>query len=306
MISLNVTNETSPLQQVILGIGTSQGPLPTLEETYDATSYQSVLRGEYPTDEAISQEMEAFRQVLQRAGVEVFRPSDLPDCNQIFARDVAFTIDDRFFISNMIEDRMREIAAFQPILEQIDPDKQVYLPKEAHTEGGDVLLYNDKIFIGVSDDATFAHYKTARTNLAAVEFLQRELPHKQIVPIVLHKDDHDPTRSVLHLDCAFQPVGNGKAIFYPEGLVYDTDREAIRNTFGQDNLFEVTQEEAMCLATNVFSISPKQVVVETRFERLIHHMQTVWGMEPIPVSYRETSKQGGLFRCSTCPLVRQA
>ena len=42
-MQLNVRNETSTLKAVVLGQPGSIGKVPTLEETYDAKSYESVL-----------------------------------------------------------------------------------------------------------------------------------------------------------------------------------------------------------------------------------------------------------------------
>lgn len=53
-MQLNVKNETSTLKAVVLGQPGSIGKVPTLEETYDAKSYESVLHNIYPHEEDIS------------------------------------------------------------------------------------------------------------------------------------------------------------------------------------------------------------------------------------------------------------
>jgi len=65
------------------------GPVPTLEESYDATSYYSIENTMSPKETDIIDEMNAFEAVLQQYDVEVFRPSIISDYNQVFARDVA-------------------------------------------------------------------------------------------------------------------------------------------------------------------------------------------------------------------------
>ena len=50
-MQLNVKNETSTLKAVVLGQPGSIGKVPTLEETYDAKSYESVLHNIYPHEE---------------------------------------------------------------------------------------------------------------------------------------------------------------------------------------------------------------------------------------------------------------
>ena len=55
--------------------------------------------------------------------------------------------------------------------------------------------------------------------------------------------------------------------------------------------------------SNVFSISTEIVVSDVRFERLNNWM-TSFGIKVETVNYKEVSKMGGLFRCSTLPLIR--
>ena len=57
--------------------------------------------------------------------------------------------------------------------------------------------------------------------------------------------------------------------------------------------------------TNIFSISPDTVISEQNFVRLNKHLREAWGMTVEEVPYAEISKQGGLLRCSTMPLVRE-
>ena len=108
----HVTNETARLRAVVLGLPDSLGPIPTLQETYDAKSYEAVSRGVFPSESDVRHEMQCVLEVLERYGVRTLRPAPLTDYNQVFARDVAFTIDDTLFISNLIPDRERETEAF--------------------------------------------------------------------------------------------------------------------------------------------------------------------------------------------------
>jgi hypothetical protein len=87
-MNLNVSNETSTLKAVVLGQPGSIGKIPTLDKTYDAKSYESVINGVYPTEESIYKEMSAFEKVLHKYDVQVFRPWTLENCNQVYARDV--------------------------------------------------------------------------------------------------------------------------------------------------------------------------------------------------------------------------
>lgn len=302
----HVTNETAPLRTVVLGLPDSTGGAPALADTYDAKSHESVLRGTYPSDEDIKIEMDAVLDVLVRHGIEVLRPEPIANYNQIFARDVAFAIDDKLFVSNLIADRARESEAFSPIWDCVGERHLVRLSEDIHAEGGDILLYDDILFIGTYLQKDYPSFKTARTNARAVDFFREFFPHKTIIPIELIKHDTDPMRSVLHLDCAFQPVGRGRAIVYRQGFLHSESFGLITEIFGgRDNLFEITPEEAYMMNTNIFSISPDTVISEQNFVRLNKHLREAWGMTVEEVPYAEISKQGGLLRCSTMPLVRE-
>ena len=304
-MQLNVKNETSTLRAVVLGQPGSLGAVPVLDKTFDAKSYQSVSLGIYPTEEAVYKEMSAFEKVLLKYSVQVFRPWTLENCNQVFARDVAFVIDDKIINSNIIPDREDEKEAYEIVYDQISYNKIYNLPEKAHVEGGDVVLFNDTVFVGLYTQPDYSQLKTARTNLYAFNFLKEICPEKTFISLELKKHDTDPRFGVLHLDCTFMPIGSGKAIIYKDGFANKSDYNLLLEIFGSENVFEITQEEMYYMNTNVFSISPKIVVSEERFTRINNHLEANWGLTVERIPYYEISKMGGLLRCSTLPLVRE-
>ncbi len=303
-MDIHVKSETGRLREVILGLPDSNGPVPKLKETFDAKSYESVLRGIYPKEKDIKDEMNAFEAVLLKYGVKVHRPALVKNCNQVFSRDVGFVIDDKIIVSNVIPDRQEEIDAYDDIYRQIHY-KQIYnLPEAVHVEGGDVVLYNGVIFVGQYAFSDYSEVKTARTNRLALDFLNMLFPDKTIIPLNLRKSDTDPYDGILHLDCTFMPVGKDKAIIYKDGFLNPRDAAHLIDMFGKDNVFELTKEEMYWMNSNIFSISEDVVVSEEHFTRLNDHLRNVWGMTVETVPYREISKMGGLLRCSTLPLYR--
>lgn len=304
-MNLNIKNETSALQAVVLGQPGSIGRAPALEETYDAKSYESVQKNIYPREEEIYKEMSCFEKVLTKYGVQVYRPWSIDDCNQVFARDVGFVIDDKIINSNIIPNRNDEKEAYQVVYDQIAYNKIYNLPERAHVEGGDVVLYNDIIFLGIYTGKDYPRLKSARTNAYALSFLRELFPEKTIIPLELKKNDTDPRAGVLHLDCTFMPVNCNKAIIYKDGFIYEKDYQTLVDIFGHGNLFEIDREEMYNMNSNVFSISPSVVVTEKNFTRLNRHLREEWGMTVETVPYHEISKMGGLLRCSTLPLIRK-
>ena len=303
MLNLNVTNETSRLRAVVLGSAVNNGPTPTANEAYDPKSLEHILAGTYPVEKDMVNEMDAFNQVFQKYNVTVFRPETIENYNQIFARDIGFVIDDTFIKANILPDRERELDAIQFVIDQINPKNVVRPPEEVHIEGGDVMLWNDHIFIGTYKGSDYKDYITARTNMQGVQYLKDLFPNKKVKEFDLVKSKIEARDNALHLDCCFQPVGTDKGIIYKSGFREEADYVYLVNLFGKDNLFHITRDEMYDMNSNVFSIAPDVVVSEKKFTRLNHWLrENGFTVEEIP--YAEIAKQEGLLRCSTLPLIR--
>ncbi|MEL7002672.1 MAG: arginine deiminase-related protein [Bacteroidota bacterium] len=303
MIQLNITDETSPLQSVVLGIGQSLGTTPLIHEAYDPKSRHHIKKGTYPVEEEVSREMEAFASVLEKYDVEVHRPKMISRLNQVFARDIGFTIEDRFIIPEILPDRQPEIEGIEHITDQIDNRKLLKAPKGVRIEGGDVMQWTDKIFIGYSKKEDFEKYIVARTNESGVDFLNDNFKDWEVYPFELNKSDQQPVGNALHLDCCFQPIGKNQAIVCPEGFKNKEDYETIVSLFEEENLIKISADEMYQMNSNIFSINEEVIVSEKHFTRLNTELRDK-GFTVEEVPYAETSKMGGLFRCSTLPLRR--
>ncbi len=303
MLQLNIKNETSRLRAVVLGAAISNGATPTIEEAYDPKSLEHIIAGTYPLEPAMVKEMEAFDQVFQKYDVKVFRPEMIENYNQIFTRDIGFVIDDTFIKANILPEREREVDAINFVLEQINPAKIVTPPEEVHIEGGDVMLWNDYIFIGTYKGSDYADYKTARTNWQGVQYIKELFPNKVVKEFDLVKSKIEARDNALHLDCCFQPVGKNKGIIYKRGFREEADYMFLVDLFGKENLFHITRDEMYNMNSNVFSIATDVVVSEKNFVRLNNWLrENGFTVEEIP--YAEIAKQEGLLRCSTLPLIR--
>lgn len=303
MLELNIKNETSRLRAVVLGTAINNGPTPSIEEAYDPKSLEHILAGTYPKESEMVVEMEAFNAVLKKYQVTVFRPQLIENYNQIFTRDIGFVIDDTFIKSNILPDRERELDAIQYVIDQINPAKVVRPPEEVHIEGGDVMLWNNYIFIGTYKGSDYKDYITARTNWQGVEYIKQLFPNKIVKEFDLVKSKIEARDNALHLDCCFQPVGTDKGIIYKRGFREEADYMFLVNLFGKENLFHIIREEMYHMNSNVFSIAPDVVVSERNFTRLNNWLRANnFTVEEIP--YAEIAKQEGLLRCSTLPLIR--
>ena len=304
MLELNVSDETSKLKVVVLGSATDCGPTPKVAEAYDPKSLEHILAGTYPLEIDMVNEMEAFIKVLEKYGVKVFRPKNIVKCNQIFARDIGFVIGDIFVKSNILPDRERELDAIQYVVDQINPKKVVRPPVEVHIEGGDVMLWNEYIFIGTYKGSDYKDYITARTNKEGVQYIKNLFPDKIVKDFDLVKSKIEARDNALHLDCCFQPVGKDKAIIYKGGFREELDYLFLINLFGKENIFEITRDEMYNMNSNIFSIDSNVFVSEKNFSRL-----NSWLRENdfivVEIPYSEIAKQEGLLRCSTLPLIRE-
>lgn len=303
MIDLHISNEFSPLKEVVLGSAKSNGPTPKLEEAYDPKSAQHIQDGTYPKEVDMVAEMAAVAAVFDKYGVTVYRPNIIADYNQIFSRDIAFVIEDKFIKANILEDRSREIEALDHVISRIDPSKIIEFPEHAHIEGGDVMPHGDYIFVGSYYGDDYKNFITARTNLKAVHHLQELFPHKKVKSFNLRKSNAVPEDNALHLDCCFQPIGKGKCIIHKNGFLNEEEYEWLVNYFGKENCFHIDKMEMYHMNSNIFSISEEVIISERNFTRLNTWLREQ-GFTVEEVPYFEISKQEGLLRCTTMPLRR--
>lgn len=304
MIALNIQNETGQLEAVVLGIADSFGGTPRLEDCYDPKSREHIKAGTFPKQEALIAEMNSFHLILKKHGVKVYRPEEIEGLNQIFSRDIAFVIDHKIVLPNIIEDRVDELKAIQSVLEEIANDQLVKMPQEARAEGGDVMPWNEYLFVGYSEDQDFEKYQVARTNREGVSFLKNAFPNRIIKAFELNKSDENPRENALHLDCCFQPIGKGQAILFEEAFKNAEDVAFIVDYFGEENIIRITRDEMYEMNSNVFSISPEIIVSEQGFVRLNNELRKR-GFQVEEVAYAEIAKMEGLLRCSTMPLRRK-
>ena len=303
MLQLNITNEFSRLRAVVLGTAQSNGPTPTIEQSYDPKSAEHIQAGTYPTIEDMILEMEGLAKVFEKYQVKVYRPTQIENYNQIFSRDIGFVVENLFINANILSNRAREIQALQYVIDQIHPQKVITFPQEVHIEGGDVMPHGDYIFVGTYYGDDYSSYITARTNLAAVTALQELFPEKIVKPFNLKKSNTEAHDNALHLDCCFQPIGHGRCIIHKDGFLIQEEYQWLVDFFGPDNCFNIDKDEMYNMNSNIFSISEDVIISEKNFTRLNSWLLEK-GYTVEEVEYAEIAKQEGLLRCSTMPLFR--
>ena len=303
MININIENEYSRIKTVLLGIANNIGNPPSQFDTYDPRSLYHVKNNSYPSEIDLVKNIDSFYNKLLKHNVDIIRPKNIPECNQIFTRDLGFVVSNVFFMSNIVSNRQDELKGIEDVIKDFDVGV-IKLPEFMHIEGGDVILHNDKLFIGTYSDADYSSLITARTNVQSIDYLKKMLPNIEIIPIDIKKSNRNIFENTLHLDCCFQTIGIDKAIICPDGFKKKEDYEFLIKLFGRKNIFLANAKESFMLSSNVFVISPEVVVSHTNFKRLNLWLEEK-GILVEKVDYSSVSKMSGLFRCSTLPLYRE-
>ncbi|RKQ30901.1 dimethylarginine dimethylaminohydrolase family protein [Oceanobacillus halophilus] len=271
-------NEYNPLKQVIVAP-------PKYMEIKDVinTTQRHYLEENIDTDIALEQHQQ-FVHTLETEGVEVIQFEARKALNeQVFTRDIGFTIGEELFIASLKKDlrKPEELVLKEWLNEQRIPYQDI---KVAPIEGGDVIIDNNKIWVGVSD----------RTSLRAIHFLKETLPAYEIIPVRLRQD-------ILHLDCTFNIISEDTAIIFRQGIDKEVYKK-IKKTY--QNLIEVTVEEQFTMGPNVLSIGNKKLISLPENKRL-NDVLRQHGFQVLEVEFSEIIKSGGSFRCCSLPLVRE-
>ena len=176
MIPVNIKNETSKLITVVLGIAENFGGIPLVEDCYDPKSIEHVQAGTFPNSKSCVDQINEFFEVLEKYNVNILRPKNIYGINQIFTRDIAFVIENKLILPNIIKDRVEELTAISFILDQVNTCNILKTPSNVRVEGGDVIVCNDHIFVGYSEKEDFDKYIVSRTNRLAINFLSQNFP----------------------------------------------------------------------------------------------------------------------------------
>ncbi|KQL51283.1 hypothetical protein AN964_20040 [Heyndrickxia shackletonii] len=202
---------------------------------------------------------------------------------QVFTRDIGFTLGQTIFVAKMATEVR---AGEEDVLKQWLEEEEIsyYNLVEERIEGGDVVIDQETIYVGLSN----------RTDQKAADQLQRLLNQFNVVPIPF-KDKY------LHLDCIFNVVSPDIALIYPNALT----KKYIDYFASRYELIEVSEEEQFQLGTNVLSIGNKRLL-SLPVNKKVNQQLRDHGFQVIEVDITEIIKSGGSFRCCTLPIIREA
>lgn len=287
-----ICTEYGALRHVIMGRGEGYHRDPARVEIVNVTQADTARSTGHPGEAQLVGEFAAFRTAMEQAGVTVSVPGLAPDSvqDQTCPRDIGFVIGDTFVAAGMrVASRVEEIEGIRHILGDMDGPR-LHLPDGVCLEGGDVLVDGPHVFVGYGQ----------RSDAEGAAFLQAHFSDRfTVVPLPTRALDEG--EDILHLDCAFQPLGLGHALIYPDGLA--TLPDAVRAY----DWIEVTRQEATALATNVISVAPDHVIARTAPDcARVNAALRAAGYKVTEVAFDAVPGTGGSFRCATLPLSRAA
>ncbi|MCY7501276.1 dimethylarginine dimethylaminohydrolase family protein [Bacillus pumilus] len=225
------------------------------------------------------------KQLIQTLKNHQVRPIMLPANDrfpeQVFTRDIGFTIGHTLFVSSMAAPVRQGEEQLLKEWAQGNGLKTVTLTNGT-IEGGDVLVDQRRVFVGTSK----------RTNPAAIHELKKELPDHDIIPI------HLPAH-ILHLDCVMNILSHDEILIYPEAF----KKEDLHLLNMHYHLIEISEQEQFTLGPNVLSIGQKKVI-SLPINQETNAALTAHGYTVIEVDFSEIIKSGGSFRCCTLPIRR--
>ncbi|MGE6856591.1 dimethylarginine dimethylaminohydrolase family protein [Bacillus sp. FSL K6-2841] len=227
------------------------------------------------------------KQLIQTLQDHQVRPIMLPANDrfpeQVFTRDIGFTIGHTLFVSSMAAPvRQGEEQLLKEWAQGIGMNTVTLT--NGTIEGGDVLVDQTRVFVGTSK----------RTNPAAIHELKKELPDHDIIPI--HLPPH-----ILHLDCVMNILSHDEILIYPEAF----KKEDLHLLNMHYHLIEISEQEQFTLGPNVLSIGQKKVI-SLPINQETNAALTAHGYTVIEVNFSEIIKSGGSFRCCTLPIRRSS
>ncbi len=253
-------------------------------------------------------------------------------------RDVILTVGNEMLEAPMsYRCRWFEYLAYRPLLEKYyeeDPNmrweaapkprltastyKSNYLPKGISDierykkiEKGDMILAEQEPLFDAAEVLRFGkdlfYHNNFTSNLKGLNWLKKHFPNHRVHQINL-PGDLIPT----HIDACFTPIKPGVMIINPNRKISSEQRKIF-----DDNNWEIHEAAKsihntpppMCyssiwLSMNVLILNPKTICVEASEEKMIMQMEQ-FGMNVIPVPFRDVYAFGGSLHCATTDVYRE-
>ncbi len=298
-----VTDSTLPVSQYYLPLENLVPPYAEVEDDTITFHANKAL-----TEQRV-QEREALTAILERYGVEVLRPrmlteeelavATLPEgpthgkgLSNFFVRDPFIVVGDHVIEANFRKEyrRCEALTArdlFQGCASYVGLPMPDFTDAEAgpFLEGGDVIVYHRKIFVGNSGYGS---------NSAGIRWLRDYLE-----PYGYEVEEVRLQGKILHLDCVMSLVREGLMIVCEESFA-----DGIPETFRDWDKILVPEEDAEQLAVNGMAINPEVYITDIAFRDTIGKELEARGIKVEYLDFHVTRMSAGSVHCSTQPLLR--
>ncbi|PKG24879.1 dimethylarginine dimethylaminohydrolase family protein [Niallia nealsonii] len=276
-IKISCDTEYDTLKKVVLAPPTFMSikePINTIQKRYFKENINPKIA---------EKQHDIFVETLKKNDIEVILlPPDEIYPEQVFTRDIGFTLGKHVFVSEMAHDvRKGEENSFLKWLNEVQITYTNL--KGDKIEGGDVLIDRNTIYVGLSN----------RTNKHAIKDLQELMPTYEVIDIPF-------TDTFLHLDCVFNILSPTEALIY-QGEI---DKKKGKYLAERYSFIEVSKEEQATMGTNVLSIGDKKII-SLPINKGVNKALEKRGYTVIEVDISEIIKSGGAFRCCTLPILRE-
>lgn len=223
--------------------------------------------------------------LLKQHGVVVHWVAPADSLIQLYTRDMGFVVDDVFFLARPASPiRQREQAGLANLLPRLSNVREL---ERGHIEGGDVLVTEDDVLVGIGDSTDVEGFEAFHTALRA-EGIDRR--------VVAIEFAHS---GVVHLDAHFTLAGPGIGLYNPKAFTPEI-RSYLESRF---DLIEVDEDGVRRLSVNTVALGPDKLILQASDDRIVTEI-AARGITPILIDYSEITRFPGGLHCSTLPLVR--
>jgi glycine amidinotransferase len=302
--------------------------------------FQSRAGGAFPIEHAraAGEELEGLVQVLTEGGVHVVRPDPIsyrrpfgtPNWRSpgglygAMPRDLLLIVGDLMIEAPMAwRSRYFEIDAYRSLLTDyfrrgarwVSAPRPQLLEEWYNADYDRERPYESGRYLTSEHEPTFDAADFIRcgrdifaqrshvTNRLGIDWVSRQLGAEYRVHVI---EVIDP--SPMHIDASFMPLAPGKLLLNPHRVqavpaVLDgwDVRWAPEPALPRDHQLYMS---SAWVSMNVLMLDEKRVVVEASETPLIEMLED-WGLETVPVEFRNVMRFGGSFHCVTADVRRQ-
>ena len=114
--------------------------------------------------------------------------------------------------------RKLESDGIQHVIDMVEPSKVLLPDLHIRMEGGDVMPWDGKIYVGYSKEEDFNKYIVSRTNEAGVDYLRQTFPNWEVVPFELKSPTKIPMTTPFTSTVVFSLLEKEKSSCIRKGL----------------------------------------------------------------------------------------